>query len=63
VQERKCFVCGKFGYITCNCRNVKSRRGERSISMLLNKFKVLTSRVMNMGVPSGGEVRKDRRTI
>ena len=44
--------------MACNCRN---RREERSIQMLSNKFEVLTSRVMNMGIPSGGEVRKMER--
>ena len=44
--------------MACNCRN---RREERLTQMLSNKFEVLTSRVMNMGIPSGGEVRKMER--
>jgi len=29
MMERKCFVCGGFGYIICNCRNVENRQIER----------------------------------
>jgi len=58
MMEMRCFICGGFGHMACNCRN---RREERSTQMLSNKFEVLTSRVMNMGIPSGGEVRKMER--
>jgi len=61
--KRKCFVCGDFKHIVHNCRNIKSRREGKSIPVLLNKFEVLISRVMNVGISSGDEVRKDRKTI
>ncbi len=28
IIERKCFVCGGFRHITCNCKNVKNRQEE-----------------------------------
>jgi len=28
IIERKCFVCGGFGHITCNCKNMKNRQEE-----------------------------------
>ena len=28
MMERKCFVCGGFGHITCNCKNMKNRQEE-----------------------------------
>ena len=64
MQERKCFGYEGLGHIAHNCRNIESRREERSIQMFSNKFEVLTSRVINIGVvSSGGKVRKDRKTI
>ena len=59
-MKRKCFVCR---HITCNCRNMENRREERLILMPSNKFEVLSSRVMNMGISSRGEVRKNRKKI
>jgi len=63
MQKRKCFGCEGFGHIVYNYRNVKSRREEGSILMSSNKFEVLMSRVMKVGIPSGGKVRKNRKTI
>jgi len=61
--ERKCFVCGGFGHIICNCRNMKSRQKERQKPKSLNKFEVLRSRVMKIGKGSGREIGKDRKMI
>jgi len=63
IQESKCFGCRDFGHITCNCRNVKRRRKKGLTLILSNKFEVLTSRVMNVGILSGGKVRKKRKLI
>jgi len=60
MEERKCFGCGGFGHITCNCRNAKE---EELILMLSNKFEVLKSRLMQRGEDSGRETSKDRKTI
>ena len=42
IRERRCFVCGIFGYMARNCRN----RGEekKGSQMPLNKFEVLKQR-------------------
>ena len=63
MQKRKYFVYGGFGHITCYYRNMESKREKRSTLMSLNKFEVLASRVMNMGILSKGEERKDRKII
>ena len=63
IQESKYFGCRGFGHITCNCRNVERRREKRSTLISSNKFEVFTSRVMNVGILSGGKVRKKRKTI
>ena len=60
MEERKCFGCGGFGHITCNCRSAKE---EELILMLSNKFEVLKSRLMQRGEDSGRETSKDRKTI
>jgi len=60
MEERKCFGCGGFGYIACHYRNVEK---EKSVQMLLNKFEVLRSRVIQRGEGSRGEIRKDRKEI
>jgi len=60
MMEMRCFICGGFGHMAYNCRN---RREERPTQMLSKKFEVLTSIMMNIGIPSGGEVRKDRKMI
>ena len=57
MEERKCFICGGFGYIVYYYRN---RREERSASMLLNKFEVLKDRVMNIEEGSGKKIRKEK---
>ena len=60
MEERKCFGCGGFGHITCNCRNVKE---EELILMLSNIFEVLKSRLIQRGEDSGRKTSKDRKTI
>jgi len=59
ILERKCFVCGGFGYIACNCRNgwnfEKNRRadiGGPEYQPLSNKFEVLTSKIMQVRIPN-----------
>jgi len=40
------------------------RRREKGLTLMLsNKFEVLTSRVMNVGILSGSKVRKKRKMI
>ena len=63
MQERKCFVCRCFGHIVHNCRNMENGREERSILILLNKFKILRSKVMNIEKCGGRKISKDRKTI
>ena len=53
MQERKCFVCGDFGYIAWYCKNRRdieeSRKvevGEPECQPSSNKFEVLMSRVV-----------------
>ena len=62
MQKRKYFSFRSFKYIIHNCRNVKSRKEEKSTLMSSNKFKVLMSKVMNMGISSKGKVRKNKKT-
>ena len=60
MEEKKCFVYGGFGYITCHCRKV----GEKGLAQVpSNKFEVLKSRVMQRGEGSRREAVKDRREI
>ena len=63
IIERKCFVCGGFGHITCNCKNMKNRQEEELTQRSLNKFEVLKDRVMNIGEGSKREMRKDRKMV
>jgi len=58
IEERKCFVCGGFGYIIQHCKNVKV---ERLVQVLSNKFELLRDKVMQRGEESGSEVGKDRK--
>ena len=60
MEERKCFVCGGFGHITCHCRNIEK---EGSVLMLSNRFEALRDRVMQKGEGSESEVGKDRKMI
>jgi len=60
MKERKYFVCGGFGHITCHCRNIEE---EGLVQMPSNRFEVLRSRVMQKGEESGGKARKDRKEI
>ena len=61
IRERRCFVCGIFGYMVHYCRNRGEKKG--STQMSLNKFEVLKNRVMERGKGSGKEVGKDRKEI
>ena len=60
IEERKCFVCGGFGYITYHCRNMEK---EESIQMPSNRFEMLRDRVIQRGKESGSKVEKDRKEI
>ena len=60
MEERKCFACGRFGYITYHCRNVEE---EGPAQVPSNLFEVLRNRVMQRGEGSGSEVEKDRKVI
>jgi len=60
-KSKKYFVCRSFGHITCNCRNVESKREERSTLMPLNKFEVLKYRVINIGEESEKRQEKIER--
>jgi len=57
-EERKCFACGRFGYMVYSCRNMKEKGSAQVPS---NKFEVLKSRIMQKG--EGGGKRKDRKEI
>ena len=63
MMERKCFVCGDFEHIAHNCRNTKSEKEKGSTPMLSNKFEVLRSRVINVGISGKSKEEKYRRTI
>lgn len=63
MMERKCFCCRDFRHIVHNCKNMENKQKERSSQRSLNKFKVLTSKVMNLGIPSGVKERKNRKSI
>jgi len=65
MMERKCFGCRGFRqyHIVYNCRNMENRQKERLSQKSLNKFEVLIRRVMNVGIPSGVEERKNRKLI
>ena len=60
MEERKCFVCGGFGHITCHCRNIEE---EGSVQMPSNRFEALRDRIMQKGEESESEVGKDRKMI
>ena len=60
MEERKCFVCGYFGHITCYCRNIEK---EGSVQMPSNRFEVLRDRVMQGEEGSGSEAVKGRKEI
>ena len=61
MQERKCFVYREFGHIAYNYRYVESRREEKLTLIPSNRFEVLISRVMNMGIQSDDEESKTGR--
>ena len=53
-KGKLCRCCKKFGHLVRNCRNVKEKRGK---AVPLDKFEILSSRVMQ----SGNEERTIRR--
>ena len=59
MKERKCFKCEGFKHMTYYCRKGK---GEGSILIPSNRFKVLKNRVIQRGERSRGEMVKDRST-
>ena len=61
IRERRCFVCGIFGYIAHYCRNRKEDKG--LVQVPKNRFEVLRDRVMERGERSGKEIVKERREI
>ena len=61
--QRKCFVCGDFEHIAHHYRNRESRQKEKPTQRFLNKFKVLKSRVINVGEGNEREIKKNRKTI
>ena len=61
IRERRCFVCGIFGYIAHYCRNRKEDKG--LVQVPKNRFEVLRDRVMERGERSGKEIIKERREI
>jgi len=61
IRERRCFVCGIFGYMARYCRNREEKK--RSTQMPSNKFEILKDRVIQRGEGSGKEKGKDRREI
>ena len=60
MEERKCFVCRRFGYMAYNCRNMGE---EEPIQVSSNRFEVLKVRVIQRGEESSKEVAKDRKEI
>ena len=57
ILERKCFICGSFRHIACNCRNrwnfEKNGRAEiggPECQSSSNKFEVLTSRMIQVRI-------------
>jgi len=49
-QEKKCFGCGGWRHIVRNCRMKEQK--EVAILQSSNRFEVLKSRVINVGVSS-----------
>lgn len=62
IQKRKWFGCGGFGHITYNCRNRESRKGS-FIHQPLNKFEVLSRRVINKEISSEREIKNNMKAI
>ena len=60
IQEIKCFKYGEFGHIV---RNYRKKNDKVTTQQFSNKFEVLSSRMMNMGIPSEGEIKRNRKMI
>jgi len=60
-QERKCFECGEWKHIVKNCRMKEQK--EVVTLQSPNRFEVLRSRVINIGVSSRKKEKKNRKTI
>ena len=60
IEERKCFICRGFGYITYHCKNEEE---ERLVLMPSNRFEVLENRVIQREKESKNKTGKDRRMI
>lgn len=61
MQEKKCFRCGEFGHIVRNYR--KKNEKKVTIQSFSNKFEVLLSKVMKVGILSEGEIRRNIKII
>ena len=62
IQKRKWFGCGGFEHITCNYRNRESKK-ESLIHQPLNKFEVLSRRVINKEISSEREIKNNMKAI
>jgi len=60
IEERKCFICRGFGYITYHCKN---KEEERLVLMLSNRFEVLENRAIQREKESKNKTGKDSRII
>jgi len=70
VVKRKCFVCKDFEYIIYYCRNRREIEENRRIEIgrpehwsSSNKFKVLTSKVMQAGISSKKQEKKKKKLL
>ena len=59
-KKRKCWNCRKFGHLAYNCRT-KREKEKRREEKPQNKYKVLTTRVMQYGVRDKIKVRQQEK--